>query len=105
VHALFELQQRTGVGNANLVKDYEALVCVRNCIAHSAGIEEHYEFRDQLAAAVNRLTGFTLDNWHFFGKHVCIERGALNPYVRKIGELIAALHKAAHERGLLHDDS
>jgi hypothetical protein len=104
VHALFELQRRTGVESADLVLDYEALVHVRNCIAHSAGIEEHYKFRDELAAAVNRLIGITLDNWHFLGRHVCIERGALNPYVQKMGELIVALHRAAHEQDLLKDD-
>ena len=105
VHALFVLQQRTGVESAVLVKDYQALVWVRNCIAHSAGIEEHYKHRDKLPAAVNRLTGFTLDNWHFFGKHVCIEKGALNHYVQRMGELIVALHKAADELGLLRDDT
>ena len=105
VHMLLELQQRTGVGITDIVRDYEALVHVRNCIAHSAGIEEHYRFRDQLAEAVNRLAGFALDNWHLFGKHVCIEKGALNPYVRRMSELIVSLHKAANEQGLLHSDA
>jgi hypothetical protein len=104
-HALSELQQRTGVESADLVEDYKALVSVRNCIAHGAGIEEHYKHRDKLPAAVNRLTGFTLDNWHFFGKHVCIERGALNPYVQRMGELIVAIHIALNEQGLLRDDT
>jgi hypothetical protein len=103
VHALIELQTRTGVESADLVLDYKALVIVRNCIAHSAGIEEHYKYRD-LAAAVNRLIGITLDKWHFLGRHVCIERGALNPYVQRMGELIVALHRAADEQDLLKDD-
>ena len=105
VHALFELQQRTGVGSTDVVHDYEAIVLVRNCIAHSAGIEEHYQFRDDLAAGVDRLVGFSLDNWHFFGKHVCINKGALNSYVQQLSALIVALYKAAHEQGLLHNDT
>jgi len=107
VHALFELQRRTGVGRTDSVHDYESLVWIRNCIAHSAGIEEHYnyKFRGELAAAVGRLNGFTLDNWHFFRKHICIERGALNPYIEGMRDLVVALHKAAHEQGLLRDET
>ena len=104
VHALLELQRRTALGRDDLVRDYKALVCVRNCIAHCAGIEAHYRNRAQLVKAVERLNGFSLDRWHHFGTHVCIERGALNPYVRKMGELVVALHKAAHEQGLLRGD-
>jgi hypothetical protein len=105
VHALIELQQRTGIGSVGTVQDYEAIVHIRNCIAHSAGIEEHYERRDQLAAAVKRLEGVSLDNWHYLGKHVCIAKGALNPHIRQIGDLVVALHKASHEQGLLRSDT
>lgn len=104
VHNLFELHRSAGVGKTDTVSDYEALVCIRNCIAHSAGIEEHYQFRDQLLKAVSRLSGFTLDNWHFFGRHVCIEKGALNPYVKSMGGFVTLLYKAAHEQGLFGDE-
>lgn len=105
VHGLLELQQRTGVGKIETVRDYEALVQVRNCIAHCAGIEEQYQFREQLAVAVDRLVGFGLGQWHLFGRHVCIEKGALNRYVQQMGGLIVSLHKAAHGQGLLHKDT
>lgn len=105
VHALFELQQRTGIGGVDAVRDYEAIVQVRNCIAHSSGIEERYQFRDQLAVAVDRLAGFSLGQWHFFGRHVCIDKGALNRYVQQIEELMIALHKAAYEQDWLHRES
>ena len=93
VTALLELDKRTGVRKSKTVRDYEALVQVRNCIAHSAGIEEHYRHRRKLANAVARLSGFSHGGWHFFGKHVCIERGALIPYVREMGELVVNLHR------------
>lgn len=101
VYALLELQTRTGTGARNTIEDYEALVHLRNCIAHCAGIEEHYEYRDQLGPSVSRLNGVSLENWHFLGKHICISKGALNPYIREMGALVVALHKAAHEQGLL----
>lgn len=100
VHALFELEKRTGIGKAEVVRDYEALVQMRNCIAHSAGIEKHYRHREQLPAAVNRLAGFSLGNWHSFGKHICIEKEALNPHIEAMGELVVTLYEAAHKHGL-----
>jgi hypothetical protein len=105
VHGLLEVQQRTGAGRADAVRDYEALIHVRNCIAHSAGIEEHYQFSDQLESAVGRLSGVSLANWHLFGRHICIEKHALNPYVREMGDLIVGQHKAAHEQRLLKKET
>jgi hypothetical protein len=105
VHALFELEKRTGIGKAGIVRDYKALVQIRNCIAHSAGIEKHDQHRRQLPAAVNRLAGFSLGNWHFFGQHICIEKRALNPYIDAMGELVVTLNKAAHEQNLLRNDT
>jgi hypothetical protein len=103
VHALFELSSRTSISRTSVIEDYEALVHVRNCIAHGAGIEEQYRFRDQLPAAIARLNGFSLGNLHLFGKHICIEKGALSPYIRDIGKLVVDLYRATHEAGLLRD--
>lgn len=103
VNALFQLNDSTSLGKVEVVQDYEAIVHIRNCIAHSAGIGEHYRHRDRLPAAIARLTGFSLANWHCFGTHICIDRGALNPYVRDMGNMIVAIHKTVHEQGLLHD--
>jgi hypothetical protein len=62
VHALLELQKRTGVGAASIVEGYQALVHLRNCVAHRAGIEEHYDYRDELAASVRKLSAVSLEN-------------------------------------------
>jgi hypothetical protein len=105
VHALFELQQRTSVGAQETIRDYEALVHLRNCIAHAAGIEEDYEHKDQLAVSIGGLAGVSLENWHYLGKHIAISKGALNPFIRSIGDLVIALEKAAHEQRLLQSDT
>ena len=102
VHALIELNTRTGSNKSDVVSDYETLIHIRNCIAHNAGIVQHYRHHEDLATSIARLRGFSLDNWHFFGKHVCIERGALNPHIDAMGQLIVILHKACHEKGLLN---
>ncbi len=48
-------------------------------------------------SAIDRLSGFSLGNWHPFGRHICIERGALNAYVEGLGRLVVTLHSGAHE--------
>ena len=102
-HTLRELDARTGSNKIEVVSDYEALVHIRNCIAHNAGIEQHYRYRSTLVKSVDRFRGFSLDNWHFLGKHICIEEGALKPYIEQLGQFIVTLHKACHDQGLLRD--
>ena len=84
-----------------VIDDYEALVQIRNCIAHTAGIVETYRFKDTLSDAVSRINGISLANWHFFGDQICIERGALEPYIDRAALFVVALHTAMRERGLL----
>lgn len=105
VHALSELECRLNMGADELVLDYEALVRVRDCIVHSAGLVRDYRYREQLPSILSRLRGIYLGNWHFFGKHICIERGALNPYIRALAQHVTALHEASHKRGLWRDDT
>ena len=102
-YAISELQNRTGISSVEIVEDYKALVHVRNCIAHNAGIVERYRYPNNLVEAVNRLSGFSLDNWGFFGKQVCIQKEALTPYIERIRDFIVTCHRAANEQGLLRE--
>jgi hypothetical protein len=105
VYALEVLNERAGLKRNEAIKDFEALVRVRNCIAHSAGLERDYEHRNQLPGAIQRLKGFSLASWHFLGSHVVIEKGALDTYVREMKRLVVGLHKAAQEQGHLKIDT
>lgn len=101
VKVVREFCARTSVDPGGVIEDYEAMVQIRNCIAHSAGIVATYRHKDDLPKAVSRISGVTLGNWNFFGDQVCIERGALEPYIDKTSSLVVALHAAMHEKGLL----
>ena len=101
VHALSQLSVRTGVGTADLIADYRALVRVRHCIAHNAGMIDEYRYASGLAEATDRLAGFSLDSRNLFGRHVCIERDALPPYIEAMHDFIVGSKKAAHEQGLV----
>ncbi len=100
VKVLKELAARARLSAQPTIDNFEALVYVRNCIAHSAGILETYRHKKALPSAVARLHGFSLTDWHIFGDHVCIERGALNPYIDQMRELVINLHRTMHEKGL-----
>jgi hypothetical protein len=101
VHRLRELEGSVQTGYLAAIDDYAALVHVRNCVTHNAGIERGYKWSAELPAAIGRLKGFSLDKWHLFGRQVCIERGALSTHVGKLEELVVALHRGAHQKGLL----
>jgi hypothetical protein len=101
VRVLRELSTRTQLSAESTIDDYEALINVRNCIVHSAGLLDTYQFKDTLPTTVAHLHGFSLANWHFFGDQVCIERGALDQYIDQMGKLVVDLHQSMHEKGLM----
>jgi len=101
IHELDVLNERTCLGRDELIKDFEALVRVRNCVAHSAGLERDYKHRDTLLEAIQRLNGFSLAKWHFFGSHVAIDKGALDKYIQEIKVFVVDLHKAAYEKEVI----
>ena len=101
VKILRDFSDRASVDSGAVIDDYEALVQIRNCIVHSAGIVETYRFKNDLPAAISRIDGITLANWHFFGDQVCIERGAFEPHIDRAAELVVILNSALRERGLL----
>lgn len=101
VKTLRDFSTRACVDAEAVIDDYEALVQIRNCIAHSAGIVDAYRFKNDLPAAASRIDGITLANWHFFGDQICIERGALEPHIDRAAELVVTLHSAMREQGLL----
>lgn len=101
VYHLSKLDRELQLSKSNVILDYKALVQIRNCIAHAAGIEAHHKYPDDLRKAVDRLGGFSLETKHFLGgRHVWIERDALTPYIREMSGLIVVIHRAASEQGL-----
>lgn len=93
-----------GLKHDEVVMDYEAIVHIRNCIVHRAGLERDYQYQDQLLSSIQRLKGFSLANWHFFGSQVCIEKGALDTYITEMKELVVKLYRVAYENGRLKDN-
>lgn len=104
VNILQALSARAGLCVQPAIDDYKALVNVRNCIIHSAGIVETYRFKESLPADIDRLHGFGIANSHFMGDQVSIDRHALAPYIGEMGKLVVDLHRMMYENGLLQTD-
>lgn len=101
VKVMREFVARAAVDPGGVVEDYKALVQIRNCVVHSAGIVADDPYKDELPTAMARISGASLANWSFFGEQVCIERGALEPYIDKTSNFVIALHTAMREKSLL----
>ncbi|OAI10174.1 hypothetical protein [Methylomonas methanica] len=84
-----------------VLKDIEAIVYVRNCITHSAGILNEYKYSEQLPGFIARLNGFTFNNTAFVDGYLWIERNALNQYIDVIGDFIFLIFKDCYEKGLM----
>ncbi|HNY39891.1 MAG TPA: hypothetical protein PKJ41_05835 [Bryobacteraceae bacterium] len=101
VRILSRLDEKIGLGCEKVIGNFTVLTHVRNCIAHAAGLIQDYEFGEELEKEIVRLNGILVGRWHVLGKHICIQRGALNPYFKSIGEFVVDLNRNCHEQGLI----
>jgi hypothetical protein len=86
-----------------ILADYSHLVEVRNVVVHNSGVVRNLvKFKLQvLRTAIDALKGFSITDCHLVGKRVKIERGALDPYIEGMLQLLTDINTAANERGLL----
>ena len=101
VKILHEFSNRVALNSMEIVANYEALVKLRNCIAHYGGVLHGYPYKDDLPNAVARIRGITIERWHFFGDQICIARGALEDPIQSTAKLVLELHKQMREQGML----
>ncbi len=100
-YVLGELCGRTSFEFVSIVQNIENLIHVRNCVVHSAGLEAHYERRNELPASIDHLDGLKLKNAHFLGRHIWIEKNCLRKYIIEFRDLAVTLHERLHEKGFL----
>lgn len=92
IREMKRLQDFTGIQRNEDITVFEDLLQVRHCIAHSAGLIRDDRNSEKISTSVRKLDGFSLENWHFLGTHVCIRRGALNPYAERMKQFVIELH-------------
>lgn len=94
------LNEKTQLGQTKVVDNFRTLTHVRNCIAHAAGIINDYDLGEELRKEIENLDGILVDRWDVLGEHICIHRGALNPYFETTGKFMVDLHRACYEQSL-----
>jgi hypothetical protein len=100
--ALFTHFDKTmALNKTTILRDYSHLSEVRNAVVHSGGVVRDYEKPRVLRKAVDALEGFSITNWHFWGVCIKIDRGALDPYIDSMAQLLVEIQKTADERKLL----
>ncbi|MDE0154949.1 MAG: hypothetical protein OXS28_05010 [Gammaproteobacteria bacterium] len=92
------LQDFTRIQRNEDITVFEDILQVRNCIVHSAGLLRDDKYSDEISASVRKLDGFSLENRHFLGTHVYIQRGALNPYAERMKQLVIELRDCGNRQ-------
>lgn len=92
---------RCGQDVAEHIKEFELLTKVRNCVVHSAGRIETYEFRDELRRSLDGHYGLKLSNVSFMGEGIEIGAGYLQGFIAQAKRWLPALEKTMHQQGLL----
>lgn len=101
VNALRRLDSLTGIGKSDAVSEFEALVHVRNCIAHNAGIVTAYKYEAELPKSVALLAGFSIRDSEMFGDQLWIDRQALDHHIDRMDTLIFILFRECHKQGYM----
>lgn len=101
VFILEHINSLSGSSQDEEIRNFEDLVKVRNSIAHSSGIEKYAKYPQQLSEAVNRLCGFSLEEWNFLGVHVCILKDSIEKYANEIERSIIKIYIALGESNYL----
>jgi hypothetical protein len=92
----------TSLSTTNVVSDYPCLVEVRNAVVHNGGVVNNYRKPNKLKKAVDALNGFHISKWHvWWDECIRIDRGALDPHIDGMSQLLHDIHKIADETGLL----
>lgn len=101
LHVLKCFNERTSLGRDTTLQNYANLVIVRDAIVHGSGIKRQNKEKE-LLSAVNFLgNGFSIESVVWLGECVTIKRGALEPHITEMAELLPALYKAASAKGLV----
>lgn len=101
VHLLGAFASRVGQEVTDQIKLLILLVHVRNCVVHSAGRIETYDFADDLRQALSGHDGIKLSNSSYLGESIEICPGYLQKVIEQAKVWLPALETAMHQQGLL----
>jgi hypothetical protein len=99
VEILGGMTSLVSVTSDDVIADYDALVKLRNCIAHTGGIVDSYKHKEDIRCAAERIEGITIESRHFFGPQIYIAGRALDAPIERTLAFVISLHKELCEKG------
>ena len=101
VHTLGLFNEQASLDLTAEIQMLEALVQVRNCIVHAAGLLASYRYAADLRKTLSAHPGIKVSNINFLGDAIEIEQGYLQGALQDIKRWLPELEKAMNEQGLL----
>jgi len=101
VHILSVFNSKAILSLEQEITAIEALIYVRNCIVHAAGLLASYKHEGELRKTLTTLSGVKVSDLHFLGDGIEIESGFLEGVIKDVRLWLPNLEKVVSERGLL----
>jgi hypothetical protein len=89
------------LNKAEVLKDYQNLLEIRNAVVHSSGLVHNYHRPKVLKKAVEQLKGFSIVNRDPIGECVQIDQYALPPYIHSMSWLLHEIYVTGTTHGYL----
>lgn len=102
IHVLSVLNEKVALGLEREILSLEALIYIRNCIVHAAGLLASYKHEEELRQKLTTLPGVKVSNLKFLGDGIEIESGFLESAIRDVRLWLPNLEKSVSEQGFLH---
>jgi hypothetical protein len=101
IHALTVFNEKAALDLEQKILFLEALIQIRNCIVHAAGLLASYKYETELRQRLEKLTGVKVSNLNFLGDGIEIETGFLEDVIKDVRLWLPNVEKAVSERGFL----
>jgi len=102
VHALSVFNEKAAISLEQQIQLLEALIQIRNCIVHAAGLLASYKYELELRQRLGALSGVNVSNLNFLGDCINIESGFLEEVIKDVRGWLPNVEKVLLERGLLN---
>jgi len=101
IYVLSEFNKKMNLGLEEKILILEALVKIRNCIVHDAGLLASSQYENDLRHLIPTLLGIRISNLNFLGEGIEIETGFIQGVIRDVRVWLPNLEKVASAQKLL----
>lgn len=101
VHILSVFNEKVPMDLNAKIEHLKALILVRNCVVHGAGLLGAFRYEQKLRERLPALSGIKASNINFLGESIEIEPGVLEGLVNDFRKWLPSIEQAASQKGLL----